>query len=91
MQQRPRRLVAPQPRVLLKLKRRDALLVTSQEEDAQKPDAKRDTGSMEYGPCSDRALISALTALFKASAGQEVTAPAAAARTYKPIRPAGAA
>ena len=53
VQQRPRRLLAPQPRVFLKLKRRKALLVTSQEEDAQKPDAKRDTGSVKDGSRGD--------------------------------------
>jgi hypothetical protein len=54
-------------------------------------------GDIAYPPIPiDQQCLVALfflcaTALFKASAGQEVTTPAAAARTYKPIRPAGAA
>ena len=40
--QRPRRLVAPQPRTFLKLKRREPPLVTSEEENAQEPDPKLD-------------------------------------------------
>jgi hypothetical protein len=54
---------------------------------AQKPDAKRDTGSVKDGSCSDRALISACSALLEASTSKEVTPPTAAARALKPVWP----
>ncbi len=40
-------MVAPEARVLLELKGRDALLVTGEKEDTQEPRAKRDAGSMK--------------------------------------------
>lgn len=91
VKQRPNRPIAPQPCVLLELKRRKTLLVTGQDENAQKPHAKRGTGSMKDGPCSHRALISARSALVEAAASKEVTPPTAAAWALESTWPTGAA
>jgi hypothetical protein len=73
----------------LELKGRNALLVTSQKEDPHEPHAKRDPSSVKDGPCSDRALTPARSALFEPSVCRKMTASYTTARAHEPARPTG--
>jgi hypothetical protein len=88
VQKRPDRLVVPDSGVALELKRRDPLLVTSKEEEGEKPDPQPQARAMKHHSRCDRSLPSASPALLETRARQPRTLAVLTSWTLELLRPA---